>query len=115
MPGGNSGARKIPSALVVRLDLVPIAVLVTTTCAPGTTALLGSVTRPLMVPRVSCAQPATENSTNAIKRSEKTRRCMDYPFLEQTVFNPTWSHYGVGLTSERPRKHLWAPVLESKT
>ena len=58
----------MPSAFVVRSDLVPMAELVTTTWAPGMTEPLGSVTLPVMVPFVSCDQtePAVSRHRMAI-------------------------------------------------
>src|ERR1700730_756247 len=58
----------MPSAFVVRSDLVPIAALTTTTLAPAITEPLGSVTLPVMVPFVSCDQtvPAASRHRTAI-------------------------------------------------
>src|SRR5579863_10290118 len=69
----------MPSWLVVTLFFVPMAVLVTTRLAPGITAPDGSVTRPEMVPRVSCDQPAAQASMVIIPIDDKMLRSMSTP------------------------------------
>ena len=64
-------AWKNPLSLVTAVTVVPIATLVTTTVAPGTTPLLWSTTVPVMVPRDSWACAAfetTRHNNNSLNR-----------------------------------------------
>src|SRR5690348_6204918 len=61
----------MPSWLVATVAFAPVAGLFTTTVAPGITAPEGSVTRPVIVPRVSCDQTAAAMSSTAA--NETTR------------------------------------------
>ena len=61
----------MPSWLVVSAAFVPIAALVTVTDAPGITEPDGSITRPEIVPRVSCDHAAGVNKTR-VAISEST-------------------------------------------
>src|ERR1035437_7083642 len=65
-PGFRKLTSKYPVWLVVALSETLVAVLVTTTAAPGTTEFCGSTTLPVILPRDSCARQTVERqSSNA--------------------------------------------------
>src|SRR6266566_6494977 len=55
VPASSSGNEKLPCSLVVVVRLAPVRSLTTVTDTPGTTAPLGSVTVPVIVPVNFCA------------------------------------------------------------
>src|SRR2546425_2172694 len=71
--GGSKGMVKVPDPLVVASRFKPVPLLVAVTCAPGTTALFGSVTVPLSVAVEDCAC-ATAKGKAQRARSSKVRR-----------------------------------------
>src|SRR5678809_1211380 len=98
----------MPSAFVVRSDLVPIATLVTTTLAPAITEPLGSVTLPVMVPLVSCDHtvPAVSRHRRAI--SEVMRLGIQI-FLFQKMSEPGGNTHPPVFLAESARNHLSTP------
>ena len=55
-PAGTLRKANEPSESVVKLNVAPVESWVSLTVAPGTTASVGSVTVPLMMPEISCAR-----------------------------------------------------------
>src|SRR5690242_18032840 len=92
-------------------------VFVTVTWAPATTAPLGSVTRPLIAPRVSWAHPAAA-SRKAIARSEKMRRCILYSLnlfsFRLLRSEPRFPHYGEWAFLHSRDSHLTVPFRNTK-
>src|ERR1044072_2152608 len=72
MPGSSAGSVYVPSSPVVASRASPVATLVATTFAPLTTAPLGSVIVPVMVPLLDCA--ATGRTKAAKSRSAQPVR-----------------------------------------
>jgi len=61
-PAGSAVRVKLPVAVVVVWETEPFSEFLATTTAPGTMALAGSVTVPVMVPRSVCANDAVAKS-----------------------------------------------------
>src|SRR5262249_32980487 len=66
LPGMRNGTAYAPSFSDSASDATSVASLVTTTVTGGIAALWGSVTRPRMVPRNSCAFAAEASSTPTV-------------------------------------------------
>src|ERR1017187_8120651 len=72
-PGFRKLTSKYPVWLVVALSETLVAVLVTTTVAPGTTEFCGSTTLPVILPRDSCARQTVERQSRSATPINKTR------------------------------------------
>ena len=99
----------MPSAFVVRSDLVPIPTLVTTTLAPAITEPLGSVTLPVMVPFVSCDQTVPAASRHRMAISELMRLGIQiFPFSKNVKARRKHTSACCFL-AESARNHLSTP------
>ena len=98
----------MPSAFVVRSDLVPIAALTTTTLAPAITEPLGSVTLPVMVPFVSCDHTVPAASRHRMAISELMRLGIQI-FLFQKCQNLAETPIRLFFLAESARNHLSTP------
>src|SRR5260370_36645151 len=65
--GSSSGKEKLPCSLVTAWRAAPVRSLTALTVAPGTAAPLGSVTVPVIVPEVFCAEAVGVRGSRAAK------------------------------------------------
>src|SRR5262249_49004062 len=86
VPTGRLGATNSPDALLTWKVATPVAVLVTVTRALATSAPVGSVSVPDMVPRSDWASAADANRTRSIQLHEAIRICCMaiHPFGKST-------------------------------
>ena len=86
-PADNAGTEKVPAEFVVASYLVPVALLVTTTVAPGMTPLAVSVTAPEMVEvEPPCAYASTDVRLPSRAQSAHTARLLAIMLLPAAWF-----------------------------
>ena len=90
MPGIKRGAVKTPAEDDITFVATPVASLVTLTATPGITAPLGSVTIPVIVPRLTCAHAALAISVIPMTNKNNRLRLNIRLLLDLSVtFGPT--------------------------
>src|ERR1035438_8108456 len=81
LPTVRDGSVKLPVAVVVVSEMAPLSTFLTITLAPGTTAAVGSMTDPVMVPRSLCAIAAKVNN---MQHNVFSRKLLINPFQHET-------------------------------
>ena len=84
VPASSSGKEKLPSSLVAASRAAPVRSLTTLTIAPGTTAPLGSVSVPVIVPAVFCAEAKDTKIRRQVTKLAQTRTRIGPPPREET-------------------------------
>src|SRR5436190_18869868 len=93
----------MPSSFVVRVDVAFLATSTTLTVAPGTAAPLGSMTRPVILPRNSCAPAdASRNAKTKTVAAPASNRRLITVNLGFIFSSPLWG--GRGTLWLAPRK-----------
>src|SRR6266513_1318530 len=81
VPGGNAGKSNRPTSLLAVVRVALVALFITVTVAPGTTAPVESFTSPVMVPSV-CAKEGAQRS-NHVNPTSRVRAIRRGSFREQ--------------------------------
>src|SRR5438128_9012998 len=82
-PGGSAGKSYRPTSLLEVVRVALVALLITVTVAPGTTAPVESFTSPVMVPSV-CAKDGAQRS-NQVSPANRVRRIGKAPFEKRAA------------------------------